>query len=105
MINVFQKGEGVGIYWEIQDWQDNYVDPSQGGKITIWDPSGTLAKDYDDSDLQDKAMTQDYTGKYSFTYHSKTTNTPGWWSVLCVATDGTGATAKVRREYGSFELK
>jgi hypothetical protein len=105
MIEVFQKGEGVGIYWEIQDWEDNYINPSQGAKITIWSPNGALAKDYDDTDLTGKSMANDDTGKYSFTYYSHADDAVGWWSVLCVATDGTGATAKVRREFGSFEIK
>lgn len=105
MIQVFQKGEGVGVYWEIQNWADAYINPSQGAKITIWKPDGTLAKDYDDTDLTSKSMTNDATGKYSFTYYSHTTDPVGWWSILCVATDGTGATAKIRREFGSFEIK
>lgn len=106
MIQVFQKGEVVGVYWEIQDWEDNFVNPSQGAKITIWKPDGvTLAKDYDTTDLTSKPMTNDATGKYSFTYYSHTDDTAGWWIVLCVATDGTGATAKIRREFGSFEIK
>lgn len=105
MIQVFQKGEEVGIYWEIQNWLDVYVDPSQGPKITIWKPDNTLTKDYDNTDLENKPMTKDAVGKYSFPYISKTTDPIGWWTVLCVATDGTGATAKIRREFGSFELK
>lgn len=105
MINVFQKGEAVSIYWEIQNWEDTYISPSQGAKITIWQPDGTKAKDYDDSDLEDKPMSTDETGKYYFHYLSRTTDSSGWWSVLCVGTDGTGATAKVAREFGSFELQ
>lgn len=105
-INVYQRGEAVGVHWEIQDWEGNFVNPSQGAKITIREPDGiTLAKDYDGTDLTSKPMTNDATGKYSFQYHSHVTDEVGWWIVLCVATDGTGLTAKIRREFGSFEIK
>ena len=107
---VFQRPETVPIFAENCNWLRVFIDPTAGIKITIYKPDGTLAKDYDDTDIDDKPMTKDAVGKYVFYYSSKPKGTPpvddptGWWRYSCKAVDGTGDAAKTVITNGGFSL-
>jgi len=71
--DVYQRGETVPCWAENKDWAGAYTDPSEGIKITLRDPDGAIAKDVDESDIDDTAMGQETvprTGIYVFYYNS-----------------------------------
>lgn len=78
-IQVFQRGETVPTWAEDRNWLGVLIKPTAGIKVTIKDPDGVLAKDYDETDIDDKAMTLDPDEvakyKYVFYYNSKAVTT------------------------------
>ncbi len=67
---VFDRAETVPLWAENRDWAETLFNPSQGIKVTLRDPDGVLAKEADESDIEDTAMTNSATGKYVFYYGS-----------------------------------
>ena len=73
---VFQRGETVPIWAETKDATGDYFNPTPAGiKVTLKDPDGVLAKDYDETDIDDKPMAQTSAGKYVFYYNSEAVTT------------------------------
>lgn len=112
---IFQRPETIPIWAENKNWAGVLTDPLPAGiKITLYKPDGTLAKDYDDTDIDDKPMGKEIIpreGIYVFYYSSKAKGDPpvddpiGWWHYFCKAVDGTGDAAKTVITYGGFELQ
>jgi hypothetical protein len=94
---VFQAGETVPIHADIKDWLGAYIDPSNGIKITLYDPSGTAI-------VTDGVMTQDVSGKYVYYYATTVASTKGTWSYVVTAQDGSGVGVKYTVAKGSFKL-
>ena len=110
-IQVFQRGETVPIWAEDKNWAGVLIDPSAGIKVTLYqakkkdgDPD-VYAKDYNDTDINDKLMTWDAVGKYVFYYKSDIADPVGWWRYFCKAVDGTGDTARTVITHGGFKLQ
>lgn len=94
---VFQAGETVPIHGDVKNWLGAYVDPSNGLKVTLYDPAGTAI-------LTDAVMTQEITGKYAYYYNTTVASMKGTWSYTVTAQDGSGALAKITVAKGSFKL-
>lgn len=94
----FQTGETVPVWVEVKDWDGNYVNPSEGVKITITDPDG-------DVQVDGLAMTPSATGKYVYYYLTTTASVVGWWKARGRAQDGTGSSARYVVSDGGFELE
>ncbi|MBA7577598.1 hypothetical protein ES708_19451 [subsurface metagenome] len=103
---VFQRGETVPIWAETRNPAGELFNPTPAGiKVTLKKPDGTLAKDYDESDIDGKPMSQTSIGKFVFYYKSAAADPPSWWHYWCEAVDGTSDAAKTVITHGSFELK
>ena len=75
-VQVFQRGETVPIWAETKNAAGEFFNPTPAGiKVTLRDPDGAMAKDVDESDIDDKAMAQAATGKFVFYYNSKAVTT------------------------------
>ena len=75
-VQVFQRGETVPIWAETKNTAGEFFNPTPAGiKVTLKDPDGAIAKDVDESDIDDKAMAQAATGKFVFYYNSKAVTT------------------------------
>lgn len=96
----FQRGETVPVHAYVRDWSDppQYQDPSEGVKITILDPSGTAK-------VTDAGMTKLDVGKYVYYYASQLSDTKGSYIPRCTAQDGSGGSARITIEVGSFDLE
>jgi hypothetical protein len=90
---IFDRGESVPIWAENKNWAGTLTDPTGGIKVTLKDRGGVLAKDYDGSDIDDKAMTKDDVGKYVFYYNSKAATTLAS-GITVTATSITAATGE-----------
>jgi len=96
-MRVFQRGETIGLWAYIKDWEGVYTTPDNGVKITITDPAGTTQVDA-------QAMTISAAGKFVYHYLSQATDVAGWWRYECKSQDGTGDEAKYTITNGSFHL-
>ena len=94
----FQRPETVPIWAEVKDWDGNYVDPSEGVTLTLYDPKDTKKVD-------GLAMTKSATGKYVYHYASQADDEVGWWRGRGLAQDGAGAGAKITIKVGGFYLQ
>jgi len=98
MIQVYQRGETVGIWCYVKDWEGNYTNPDNGVKVTLIDPKSIVK-------VNALNMTPIDEGKYVYYYTSQITDTTGWWRYQCKSQDGVGDDAKYVISEGSFELK
>lgn len=108
-VEVFQRGESVPCWAENKNWAGSHFNPTQGIKITLYKPDGTLAQDQAEPpvDIDDTAMGKETTprdGIYVFYYSSATDDPVGWWHYFCKAVDGSGDDAKTVITHGSFKL-
>jgi hypothetical protein len=97
MIQIFHRGEVVPIWCEVKNWLGVYINPSQGAKVTIYKPDGTIK-------VEDAAMDPVADGIYVYYYYSAIADPDDWWRYICVPTDGTGGTTKKVFVNGSFKL-
>lgn len=109
---VFQRAETIPIWCENRDWAGAFTNPSEGVKITLYKPDGTLAKE-GEADIEDVAMgkeTSPVDGRYVYYYDSSPKGDPpvadpvGWWHYFCKAGDGSGDTVRTVITHGSFKL-
>ena len=97
-VKVFQRGETIGLWAYIKDWEGVYTSPDNGVKVTLTDPAGTKKVDA-------QAMTESTVGKFVYHYTSTITDVVGWWRFRCVGQDGTGSGAKYTVVDGTFNLE
>lgn len=100
----FRRGATVPIWVDNKTWAGVYANPTQGFKITIWDPNG-VKQLLDPPDNYEVAMEESETGKFVYYYNSQADDPTGWWPYECKGVDGTGEGAKTVNPMGSFELK
>lgn len=98
MERVYQCGETVPVWAEVKNWAGAFVNPSQGVKVTIYNPSGVKK-------ATDEAMTESETGKYVFNYASQVEDEKGWWRTDGIATDGAGEGEKYTIRIAGFKLE
>ena len=103
--NVFPRGDVVPIYYNVEDWQGNYIDPSGGCVCSLWQPDGTMATDLADEEIDEEPMTKLDTGQYVYYYYSRDTDPKEFFRSLCTAIDGTGDTTKRTSKSWSFRLQ
>ena len=103
--NVFPRGDVVPIYYNVEDWQGNYIDPSGGCVCSLWQPDGTMATDLADEEIDEEPMTKLDTGRYVYYYYSRDTDPKKFFRSVCTAIDGTGDTTKRTSKSWSFRLQ
>lgn len=97
MIQVCHRGETVGLWSYIQDWEGVDTSPDNGVKITLTNPKGIVKVDA-------QAMTEKASGKFVYYYTTPADDETGWWHFFCKSQDGTGDDAKYTKKFGSFKL-
>ena len=97
-MRVFQRGETIGLWAYIKDWEGVYTTPDNGVKVTLTDPKGTVKVD-------NLPMTISAVGKLVYYYLSLVTDEIGWWKYWCKSQDGTGAEAKYTITKDGFQLE
>ena len=97
-VKVFQRGETIGLWAYIKDWEGAYISPDNGVKVTLTDPAGAKKVDA-------QAMTASSIGKFVYYYTSSAADTIGWWRFRCIGQDGTGAEVKYTVADGIFNLE
>jgi len=106
--NTFRKGDVVPIHYDVQNWEGEYIDPSQGCLCTVTMPDGTHAQDPSEDDIIEKPMTKLETGKYVYYYYSHDDDPDdpdAWFKAECTAKDGSGDTTKKTSKTWSFRLQ
>lgn len=98
MINTHKRGATIAIWAEVRDWAGALVSPSDGVKLTVTDPKGTVKVDA-------QAMAESETGKFVYYYNSQASDELGWWPCQAKGQDGSGAGAKYTIKTGSFLLQ
>jgi len=97
----FQRGETVPIWAEVRDVDtDALTDASEGAKIVITDPDGTIQV----GDPTPVAMDNPDTGKYVYYYTPGAAAVLGWWQTKVKTQDET-VDPKYVIEKGGFRLE
>jgi hypothetical protein len=92
IVTEFIGKTSVRVYAEIQDDDDEFVDPSTSVTVDIWKPDTTKAAD-------NQAMTKLDTGKYHYIYTLAASPDIGRYRGVVWATDGSTVSE------GSFSFK
>jgi hypothetical protein len=95
---VFYREGTIEIWVYFQRPVGTYVSPDQGVKITIKDATDVVKVDA-------VAMTASATGKFVYYYTPAADAERGNWHYKALGQDGTGASAKYGKVFGSFEVK
>lgn len=102
--NVFERLDTVPCFCWVRNWNDEFIDPSEGVLFSLWHPDGTIAKDHNEEDIDEVSMTKLETGKYVYYHNTDMDDKTGWWKYRGRPVDGSGDTVRSTAQRGSFNL-